>query len=86
MQFIIHGITMVLPKKENIMSKTGLPIALRWFIFVLAIGTLISAGIYLRAFITKDAGLWDGLRALMFFLLGVFFTLMYGENRGTTGR
>jgi hypothetical protein len=68
------------------MHKTGLPTALRWFLFAIAIGTLVSAGIYLRAAITNDTGLWDGLRALMFFLLGVFFTLMYGENRDSTVR
>ena len=72
--------------KEDTMHRTGLPTRLRWFLFILAIGTLISAGIYLRAFITNDTGLWDGLRALLFFLLGVLFTLMYGENKGSRAR
>ena len=72
--------------KEDTMHRTGLPTALRWFLFAIAIGTLISAGIYLRAFITNGTELWDGLRSLMFLLLGVFFTLMYGESKGSTKR
>lgn len=63
------------------MKKTGLPTALRWFFFVLGIGTMISAGIYLKAYISGGTGLGEGLRSLMFFLLGTFFILMYGENR-----
>jgi len=63
------------------MQNKGIPTGLRWFFFVLGIGTMISAGIYLRGAIAGGNGLWDGLRALMFFLLGTFFTLMYGENK-----
>lgn len=63
------------------MQKTGLPTALRWFFFVLGIGTMISAGIYLKAYVAGGTVLGAGLRALMFFLLGTFFTLMYGENK-----
>jgi len=63
------------------MHKKTVPTALRWFFFVLSIGTLTSAGIYLKAYIAGGTVLWDGLRALMFFLLGIFFTLMYGENK-----
>jgi len=63
------------------MQKTGLPTGLRWFYFVLSIGTMISAGIYLKTYVAGGTLLGAGLRALMFFLLGTFFTLMYGENR-----
>ena len=63
------------------MQNTGLPIALRWLFFVLGIGAMISAGIYLKAYIDGGTVLGEGLRALMFFLLGTFFMLMYGENK-----
>lgn len=63
------------------MQNRGIPTGLRWFFFVLGIGAMISAGIYLRGAIDGSTWLWDGLRALMFFLLGTFFTLMYGENK-----
>lgn len=63
------------------MHKKRVPTGLRWFFFVLGIGTMISAGIYLKAYIAGGTILGEGLRALMFFLLGLFFTLMYGENK-----
>ena len=63
------------------MHKKRMPTALRWFFFVLGIGTMISAGIYLKAYIAGGTILGEGLRSLMFFLLGLFFTLMYGENK-----
>ena len=63
------------------MHKKRVPTALRWFFFVLGIGTMISAGINLKAYIAGGTILDEGLRALMFFLLGLFFTLMYGENK-----
>lgn len=37
--------------------------------------------IYLKAYIAGGTILDEGLHALMFFLLGLFFTLMYGENK-----
>lgn len=63
------------------MHKKRVPTGLRWFFFVLGIGTLTSAGIYLKAYIAGGTILDEGLSALMFFLLGLFFTLMYGENK-----
>ncbi|TSA49219.1 hypothetical protein D4R47_04225 [archaeon] len=63
------------------MHKKRVPTGLRWFFFVLGIGTMISAGIYLKGYIAGGTMLEEGLRALMFFLLGLFFTLMYGENK-----
>ncbi len=63
------------------MHKKSVPTGLRWFFFVLGIGTMISAGINLKAYIAGGTILDEGLRALMFFLLGLFFTLMYGENK-----
>lgn len=63
------------------MHRKRVPTGLRWFFFVLGIGTMISAGIYLKAYIAGGTILDEGLRALMFFLLGLFFTLMYGENK-----
>jgi|AntAceMinimDraft_16_1070373.scaffolds.fasta_scaffold10151_3 hypothetical protein len=63
------------------MQKKQIPTGLRWFFFVLGIGTLTSAGIYLKAYIAGGTILDEGLSALMFFLLGLFFTLMYGENK-----
>ena len=63
------------------MNKKQVPTGLRWFFFVLGIGTMISAGIYLKAYVAGGTMLGEGLRSLMFFLLGLFFTLMYGENK-----
>lgn len=63
------------------MDKKEIPTILRWFFFVLGIGTMIASGIYLKAYVAGGTLLGEGLRALMFFLLGLFFTLMYGENK-----
>ena len=63
------------------MKKTGLPTVLRWIFFVNGIGTMIAAGIFLKAYVAGGTLLGEGLKALMFFLLGLFFTLMYGENK-----
>lgn len=63
------------------MHKKRIPTGLRWFFFVIGIGQLISAGIYLKGYIAGGTILGEGLRALTFFLLGLFFTLMYGENK-----
>jgi len=63
------------------MSKQRMPTTLRWFFFVLGTGALIAAGIYLKAYVARGTFLDEGLRALMFFLLGIFFTLMYGESK-----
>ncbi len=63
------------------LHKKRVATALRWFFLVLGIGTMISAGIYLKAYVAGGTVLGEGLRALMLFLLGLFFTLMYGENK-----
>ena len=63
------------------MHKKRVPTGLRWFFFVIGIGQMIATGIYLKAYIAGGTILDEGLRALMFFLLGLFFTLMYGENK-----
>lgn len=60
-------------------SKTISP-TLRWLFFIIGIGTLISAGIYLHIALAETFELVGFLRAVMFFLLGLFFILMYGEN------
>lgn len=62
------------------MNNKNIPTGIRWFFFALSIGTLISAGIFLKAYIAGGTMLGEGLRSLMFFLLGTFFTLMYGES------
>ena len=54
---------------------------LRWFLFVIGVGTLIACGIYLGTARGEGLAGWRILRALMFLLLGLFFTLMYGENK-----
>ena len=66
------------------MTKSGIPRTLRWIFFGLSIGTMISAGIFLKAYVAGGTLLGEGAKALMFFLLGTFFMLMYGENRGNT--
>ncbi len=45
------------------MHKKRVPTALRWFFFVLGTGTMISAGIYLKAYIAGGTILGEGLRA-----------------------
>jgi len=65
------------------MNKRQVPKGLRWFYFVLGIGTMVSAGIYLKGYIAGGTMLGEGLRSLMFCLLGTYFTLMYGENKRT---
>ena len=70
--------------REDTMHRAGHPTALRWVVFLLVIGSLISAGIYLRTFITNDAGFWDGLRAIMFLSLGTLFTLIVDKSKGST--
>ena len=66
------------------MSKSGMPKTLRWIFFFLSIGTMISAGIFLKTYVAGGTLLGEGAKALMFFLLGTFFMLMYGENRDNT--
>ena len=59
---------------------------LRWFLFVIGVGALIACGIYLGTARGEGVGGWRMLRALMFLLLGLFFTLMYGENKSDGAR
>ena len=63
------------------MATRGIPKGLRWFLFVIGVGALIACGIYIGASSGGPAGGWRLLRAMMFLLLGLFFILMYGENR-----
>jgi hypothetical protein len=58
---------------------------LRWFFFVIGVGALIACGIYLGTARGDGIAGWRMLRALMFLLLGLFFTLMYGENKSGEG-
>ncbi|MBD3367177.1 MAG: hypothetical protein GF405_03245 [Candidatus Eisenbacteria bacterium] len=58
----------------------GMPKALRWLLFVIGVGSLVAAGIYLGEGLRAVAAGWGLARALMFLLLGLFFTLMYGEH------
>lgn len=63
------------------MADRPIPKALRWLFFVLGVGSLIAAGIYAGRAATPG-GDWARLaRGIMFLLLGLFWTLMYGENR-----
>ena len=55
---------------------------LRWFLFVVGVGALIACGVYLGSMRGEGTTAWRLLRAIMFLLLGLFFTLMYGEGRG----
>jgi hypothetical protein len=64
--------------------KSEMPRALRWLLFVVGVGSLIAAGIYLGTAIQEGGTLWRLLRALMFVLLGLFAVLMYGEHVGRT--
>lgn len=60
--------------------KTGMPKALRWFLFVVGVGALVAAGVYLGRALEPGGSEWRLLRSLMFLLLGLFFMLMYGEH------
>ena len=64
------------------MSASGMPNGLRWFMFVIGVGALIACGGYVGTARGDVATGWGLLRALMFLLMGLFFILMYGENRG----
>ena len=61
-------------------EKRPIPGTLRWLLFVIGIGTLVSAGIYLHVAIAAEFDIRGLLRAVMFLLPGNFFVLMYGEN------
>ncbi len=63
-----------------------MPRPLRWLFFAVGIGCLIACGIYLGRSIGTDSPVAGLLRALMFFLIGLFCTLMYGENRRNGGQ
>ena len=63
------------------MEKPGLPVLLKWIFFGVGTGTLIAAGIYLHAAFWQEVDFSKALTALMFFLIGLFAVLMYGENR-----
>lgn len=62
------------------MQRHTIPKPLRWLFFALAIGTLLSSGIYLRISIDGGLAISSALRSIMFLLIGVFATLMYGES------
>jgi len=67
------------------MHQRGLPKTLRWLFCLISIGCLVAAGIYLGSAVAEDGDAPRLLRALMFFLLGTFFLVMYGENGGDSG-
>ncbi len=58
-----------------------MPSALRWLFFAIGVGSLISCGIYLGRAIGAPVPAAGLLRALMFLLIGLFCSLMYGENK-----
>jgi hypothetical protein len=53
----------------------------RWLYFVLSIGSLVASGIYIGTAAAQGFPTGRILRAVMFGLLGIFWTLMYGESR-----
>ena len=63
------------------MGNRAIPKGLRWLLFAVGTGSLVAAGIYVHVAIGSEIHVWKAARALMFFLVGVFCTLMYGENR-----
>jgi hypothetical protein len=44
---------------------------LSWIFFVVGVGSLIAAGIYLEKVMILGPSLWDSLRAISFGLLGI---------------
>ena len=68
------------------MATSTMSKGLRWFLFVIGVGGLIACGVYLGTMRGEGLAGWRMLRALMFLLLGLFFTLMYGENKGDDAR
>jgi hypothetical protein len=65
------------------MAGTPFPRALRWLYFCVGIGALIACGIYVGT-ATRDPDVVPRLlRALMFLLIGLFATLMYGERKSS---
>jgi hypothetical protein len=64
----------------------GIPRVLRWFLFAVGVGCLVACGVYLGRGVAESGASWRLLRALMFLLLGLFFVLMYGENKSAVRR
>ena len=54
------------------MAGRPMPKTLRWFFFILGVGTLIASGIYLGTGFAEGGSTWRLLRAVMFLLLGLF--------------
>lgn len=62
------------------MNGDPMPTTLRWLYFCVGIGSLIACGIYVGTAMRDPDTASRLLRALMFLLLGLFSTLMYGEH------
>ncbi len=68
------------------MAQRQTPTFLMWLYFVLAIGSPMTAGIYLGKIAAgAGGGTMDVLRVVVFALLGVLWAFMYGEARKQTG-
>ena len=62
------------------MQKTGLPTVLRWIFFVLGIGTMISAGIYLKAYVAGGTVLGGASRSHVLSTRALLHTHVWGEQ------
>jgi len=54
---------------------------LKWILFGVGIGTLVSSGIYLHKGLEEGFDNWNAVRMALFFLAGILCILMYGENK-----
>ena len=56
---------------------------LSWIFFVISVGSLIAAGIYLEKVIVHGQSLWDILRAIAFGMLGigVLWAIIFTKKR-----
>jgi hypothetical protein len=61
--------------------KKGFPTKLTWVFFVLAIGALVSAGIYLEKSIAESFAIANVVKTLIFMVLGILFVIMFGQGR-----
>ncbi len=62
------------------MADRPMPRVLRWLLFVVGTGGLVAAGLYFGKARVDPAAMRWVLRGVMFLLIGIFCTLMYGEN------
>ena len=63
------------------MKNTDVPKTLKWILFGVGIGTLVSSGIYLQKGVQEGFDNWNAIRMALFFIVGILCILMFGDNK-----